>query len=188
MKTGGVTLSGSPGADDSIAGSAIATELSGSIGTAIRWSGVVLWDPHDSEVDEGSVRVGWQSGSNRILNLGYRQRTQGDIEQTDFSIYWPLTRRFRVLGRWNYDLEVGRTIEGMGGIEYNDCCWKVRLVARRFIDNPSAQSIDRVNADEGIELQIVFRGLAGFGNKLESVLQRSISGYQPETSTGLGTP
>ena len=93
-------------------------------------------------------------------------------------MYWPLTRRFSVLGRWNYDLESGRTIEGLGGIEYNDCCWKIRLLARRFIDSPSARAIDTIEADEGIDLQIVFKGLAGFGNATETVLERSIRGYR----------
>ena len=175
-----VTFSGAPIDGDLQPGSAIATELAGSVGGALSWRGVVLWDPHDNEVDEGSVNLGWRSGSDKLVNLGYRQRVQGDVEQTDFSAYWPINRHFRVLGRWNYDLRSGRTIEGLGGIEYNDCCWKIRLVARRFIDSRNVAVIDTVEADEGIELQIVFRGLAGFGNRLESILERSIAGYQPE--------
>ncbi|MEM6707492.1 MAG: LPS assembly protein LptD [Pseudomonadota bacterium] len=173
-----VALLGSASNDDRLRSSAVATEMAGTITTAFRWSGVVLWDPQDGEVDESSVTLGWQPAPNRILNVGYRQRRLGDIDQTDVSLYWPIGRRFAVLGRWNYDLETGRTIEGIGGLEYNDCCWKVRLVARRFIENPSASEVTSLNADEGIELQIVFRGLAGFGNRLESILERSIRGYQ----------
>ena len=82
-----------------------------------------------------------------------------------------------MLGRWNYDLVSGRTIEGMGGIEYNDCCWQIRLLARRFIDSPSARQIESIEADQGVFLQVVFKGLAGIGSKIESVLERGIRGY-----------
>ena len=74
----------------------------------------------------------------------------------------------------------GRTIEGLGGIEYNDCCWQIRLMARQFIDSPSAQEITSVEADKGIIFQIVFKGLAGFGREFESVLQSGIRGYRTE--------
>ena len=83
-----------------------------------------------------------------------------------------------MLGRWNYDLESGRTIEGFGGLEYGDCCLQVRLMARRFLDSPTARNFAEVKADDGVFLQIVFKGLAGFGTKVESVLERGIRGYR----------
>ena len=50
-------------------------------------------------------------------------------------------------------------------------------MARRFLDARS-NSFEDVRADEGIFLQIVFKGLAGFGTKVESVLERGIRGYR----------
>jgi len=82
------------------------------------------------------------------------------------------------MGRWNYDLISGRTIEGIGGLEYSDCCLKVRVMARRFLDSPTAGNFEEIEADDGIFLQIVFKGLAGFGTKVESVLERGIRGYR----------
>ena len=91
--------------------------------------------------------------------------------------------RFALVGRWNFDLISGRTIEGFGGIEYNDCCLQVRLMARRFLDSPTATNFDEVEGDDGVFRQIVFKGLAGFGTKVESVLQRGVRGYRsPEQS------
>jgi LPS-assembly protein len=71
----------------------------------------------------------------------------------------------------------GRTIEGFGGLEYSDCCLQVRLLARRFLDSRS-NDFSQVEADEGIFLQIVFKGLAGFGTKVESALERGVRGYR----------
>lgn len=56
-------------------------------------------------------------------------------------------------------------------------------MARRFLDSPTAQNFENVEADNGVFLQIVFKGLAGFGTQVESVLERGIRGYRtPEAS------
>ena len=57
-------------------------------------------------------------------------------------------------------------------------------IARRFLDSPSGRNLEEVDADEGIFLQIVFKGLAGFGDKVESVLESGIRGYRTETDDG----
>ena len=172
-----VTNSGVQTADERQSSSAIASELS--VNLARRWSvsGGVVWDAHDNEVDQGSFGLKYQTSNRQIFNLGYRQLVEDDIEQTDVSLYWPLTRRLAILGRWNFDLVSKRTIEGFGGLEYNDCCLQVRLVARRFLDTRQNDFAD-VEGDDGIFMQIVFKGLAGFGTKVESVLERGIRGYR----------
>ena len=106
------------------------------------------------------------------------------MEQTDASVYWPVAERFGVIGRWKYDLVSNRTIEGLAGIEYNDCCWQLRLVARHYLDAPTARDFEDIDADKGIFLQIVFKGMAGVGGTLESIMQRGIRGYQPESNHG----
>ena len=72
----------------------------------------------------------------------------------------------------------------MGGIEYNDCCWQLRLIARRYLDNPSTRSFEDIDVDEGVFLQVVFKGLAGFGNRIESVMERGIHGYRSPQRVG----
>ncbi len=157
--------------------SAIAGEVSARIRGGWYAYGNVVWDPHDNEVDQGGGGIGYRRDNRHIINLGFRNNRLSDLEQTDISIYWPISKSFAILGRWNYDLISGRTIEGFGGLEYNDCCLQVRLMARRFLDSRT-NSFAEVEADEGIFLQIVFKGLAGFGTKVESVLERGIRGYR----------
>ncbi|MEM7096791.1 MAG: LPS assembly protein LptD [Pseudomonadota bacterium] len=179
-----VTLSGGPGEDEMQNSSAIASEMSAAIARNWRIRGTLVWDPHDNEVDEGGAAVQYVGDNRHIFNVGFRNRRDQDIEQTDISVYWPISDRFSIMGRWNYDLVSGRTIEGFGGIEYSDCCLQVRLLARRFLDAPTVQQISTVEPDDGIFLQIVFKGLAGFGTKVESVLERGIRGYRsPEPNS-----
>jgi LPS-assembly protein len=179
-----VTLSGPPDDDDRRGVSAMAGELSWSVTRSWRVRGTLVWDTGDGQVDEAAGSVQYRSDNRHIFNVGYRKRKSIDVDQTDLSVYWPVGRRFGVLGRWNYDLVSDRTIEALAGIEYNDCCWQLRLVARHFLDSPTSRSFEDIDADKGIFLQIVFKGLAGVGGTLESVMQRGIKGYQSEANHG----
>lgn len=103
------------------------------------------------------------------------------ISQHDFSVIWPLVPQWSVISRWQYDYNRNRTLEAFGGFEYDSCCWKLRLINRYWIDydevslNPSRND----DADRGIFLQIVFKGLGGVvGNKVETFLDQGIQGYR----------
>jgi LPS-assembly protein len=176
-----VTLAGNPTADDRHSSSALAAELGWSLSRGWSLSGTMIWDSADNQVDEAAANLQYRTNNRHIFNVGYRNRRLSRVDQTDVSVYWPVSRRFGVIGRWNYDVKSNRTIEGLGGIEYNDCCLQVRLVVRHFIDSPSAAKIGSTDADTGIFLQIVFKGLAGVGGALESVLETSVRGYRTET-------
>ncbi|MFU8816965.1 MAG: LPS-assembly protein LptD, partial [Pseudomonadales bacterium] len=179
-----VTVAGAPRDDDTQSTSALAGELAGRLAGDWQLSSTIIWNPHDNEVDEGAAALQYRRDNRHIVNVGYRWRLQDDIEQSDMSLYWPVSKHYSVVGRWNYDFGSGRTVEAFGGIEYNDCCWQIRVMARRFLDSPTGRDLDTVEADDGVFLQIVFKGLAGFGTKVESVLERGIRGYRTETFDG----
>ena len=173
-----VTANGVQSDDDRHSSSAIAGQLRGALGRHLSLSAALVWDPHDNAVDERALLLSYRASNRRIVNAGVRKRTFGRVDQTDLSFVWPLGRHWNLLGRWNYDLEVERTIEAFAGLEYNNCCWQARVVARRFIENPSNLAVDRVRADKGVFLQFVFKGLAGFGGRLDNVLSRGIRGFR----------
>ncbi len=85
-----------------------------------------------------------------------------------------------MIGRFNYDFESKRTIEALAGLEYSDCCWQIRLVGRRFLTQPGNVQTPDVDSDEGIYLQIVFKGLAGLGGRIDSLMENGIPGYRTE--------
>ncbi len=59
----------------------------------------------------------------------------------------------------------------MAGIEYDSCCWGIRLVAREYLDN------DGKETNQAIMLQFVLKGLTQIGSNIESVLEDGILGY-----------
>lgn len=164
--------------------SAVASELEARFAKYWWVGGGVVWDPNDNQFDESSAFIQYRRDNAKILNVGYRQRVLENIQQTDLSMYWPVTRHYSLMGRWNYDLKSDRTIEAFAGIEYNDCCWQVRVMARRFLDSPSGFDFGNIKADKGIFIQFVFKGLAGIGGKTESVLTKGIRGYYTEDQPG----
>ena len=143
----------------------------------------LVWDPNDAEADELGFALQYRRDNRRIFNVGHRKRRAHDIDQSDVSLFWPLNRKWSALARWSYDFDIRRTNEVMAGVEYATCCWQARAVYRRFVDARSGFALNEsaVEEDEGVLLQFVFRGLAGFGGRLESALARGIKGYREES-------
>nr|WP_314492280.1 LPS-assembly protein LptD [uncultured Pseudomonas sp.] len=147
---------------------------------------------------------------NKIVNLGYRYRNDqivfdsstgtwkqggnygnpGDanfvkdyykIQQHDFSVIWPIVPQWSVIARWQHDYNRNRTLEAMGGFEYDNCCWKLRLINRYWLDfdDYSQAAPQNEKGDHGIFLQVVLKGLGSVaGKKVESFLDQGIQGYR----------
>lgn len=138
--------------------------------------GDIIWDPN---IGDGTEKITAQATYNpspgKILNMAYRVRRDGtDIEQSDISFRWPVTKNWSAVGRWNYAVPEGRSLETFAGIEYESCCIGVRAVARRFLTDIDGEF------ENGIFLQIELKGLAGIGKKTVNFLKQQIPGYQSE--------
>lgn len=147
---------------------------------------------------------------NKVINVGYRYRNDqvvynqltgkwqfgGDygtagqpnfvkdyykIQQHDFSMMWPIIPQWNLITRWQYDYARNRTLEAFGGFEYDNCCWKLRVINRYWVSNDEYTQIAPLNekGDHGLFLQIVLKGLGGLtGAKVESFLDKGIQGYR----------
>ncbi len=138
----------------------------------------VIYDPNESSFDLGLLGVRYFPDPRTIVNAEYRIRRdirglgQTGVEQTDVSLRLPVTRAMSVVGRWNYSLDGDETLEGVGGIEYESCCYAVRTVARRFLSTADGEF------ENEFFIQLELKGLAGFGRSTTSFLKRSIPGYE----------
>ncbi len=154
-------------------------------------------DTENNRSNRGSIALRYISDSDAIFNFSYsmvdklQQRTLRYREETDLSFRWPLgrTNAWSLVGRWNYGWDEGQTIESLFGVEYNDCCWKTRVVFRRNLKEPRIIAIsapgsatefvkDR-RADSGIYFEFQLKGLASLGGRLDNLLHNSIPGYNP---------
>lgn len=174
-----VTFAGRPGPDETRRTSPVASEVQARLGP-VSLTTTLVWDHQDGQLDETGLSVLVKRGSTRIVNVGYRRRTRYDVEQTDVSFYWPLTERWRAFGRWNHDWHFGQNIERFAGVAYAGCCLSVKLAWHQTIDIPRHRLTADADFDTGVLLQIAFRGLGGFGTRVDSRLERGIKGYPQE--------
>jgi LPS-assembly protein len=133
------------------------------------------YDTDQDDTERGNFSVRYKPDKKHIVNLAYRYDDEL-LEQTDISARWPLSRHFYAVGRWNYSLQKERSLEGFAGLEYDTCCWAMRLVGRRWFDKEDSDG-DAIY-DDAIYLQLELKGLTNFGNKVESLLQEGILGYE----------
>ena len=121
----------------------------------------------------GTLLLGYRDGQRKIANIEHRFRRDDDINQTNLSFAWPINRNWRFLGRWLYSHGKHRDLEVLAGLEYESCCWKARLVSRRYLLG------DEEDYNTSTSFQLVLKGLAAFG-KGSRILENSILGYDAD--------
>ena len=173
-----VTLGGPPGFEETRRTTPVAAELQTALGPVALVS-TLAWDHVLRELDETGVGLSFVRDG-RILNVGYRRRARYDVDQTDISFYWPVAARWRAFGRWNHDWRFGQNIERFAGVEYASCCLVAKLAWHQTVDIPRNRLTADADFDRGILLQLAFRGLGGFGTRVDSRLTRGIKGYRTE--------
>ena len=165
-----VTLPGRTEIDDSV--SELVFEGAANLGLDWNLRGILLWDPNQPRTEKAAFSLRYNPNLDTVVNLSYRlRRARTDVEQTDFSFRLPVMENLALVGRWNFSLPERRSLETVGGLEYESCCWGLRVVARRFLRNAEGQF------ETGIFMQVQFRGLGGVGQDSASLLNRGIPGY-----------
>ena len=124
----------------------------------------------DGGTTQSEARLQYRPNSNKVLNLAYRFRRQS-LEQGDISWSWPLLQSWNLVGRYNFSFRDNEVLEQFYGLEYESCCWGLRLVARRYISTRDG------TRDTSIGLQLVLKGMSSVGTKADRLLERGILGH-----------
>jgi len=152
-------------------------------GTLKRWQtrATFQWNTQTEESDKRSVQFNYSASDKAVFNIGYRFHRDpvdelNNLEQTDISFAWPFATNYALLSRWNYSLTEKDDIEALVGIEYESCCWAVRLLSQRYLTNDTIEPYDT-----NIMLQLVLKGFGSITNKAATnTLKHAILGYQPD--------
>jgi LPS-assembly protein len=137
---------------------------------------------HDSELDKDSLdavaqnyRLTFSPGDDRLVYASYRDH-ETERQQADFGVRWPLNDQWNLLARWREDLMESETLDALLGVEYKDCCWKVRLGVRDWVrDNDGTRT-----SDQAVMLQFVLRGLGSVGDDDTTLFIREITGFNED--------
>ena len=166
-------------------GSAYVSQFSLTLSERWRLHSAYQWSPNTRHNEVATLGLQRRLGTDGVFNFAYRYRDRF-LEQFDVSAVYPVSPRWRLLGRWNvalrdtYDPTTNpgwnrghpKTIEALAGVEYDSCCTAIRLVGRHYVrDNQG-------NTDNAVMLEIEFKGLGSSTPQTEAFLQRAILGYQ----------
>ena len=169
-------------------GSALAFALN--VRTSERWSihSNLLFDSYEEKLDAANFRVGFRPSKDAIINLGYTLReppasfaARPVTEQINTSAYMPINDNWSAFGAVRYSLEIGSSVEDMIGVEYDGCCWRVRLIYMSYLD--ALRDVDvfipepELTRDRAFQFQFVLKGLGGFGNRVDNLMQDMIRGF-----------
>ncbi len=126
-------------------------------------------DPNQSHTQRYNLAARYVPEPGKVLNLGYRFQ-RNTLRQVDMSAQWPLSHRWHAVARWNYSFQDARLLEAIGGLEYNESCWTLRLVAQRF-------TVGTQQANTGFFIQLELNDLVKVGSDPLGLLKRSVPGY-----------
>lgn len=167
-------------------------ELSGQISRDLSYSTGAQWDPEENGFSRTQTGLRYRNDANEILDVGYRyRRTPSEnsdlpqtrqISQSDVSFRWPLFNNWYGLGRWQYSFNFGKTTESFIGLEKENCCWRLRLLGRRYINGAnnanSFTNLDDAKPETAFFVQLELKGLTNFGDNVDQFLNRNLKGYR----------
>ena len=94
--------------------------------------------------------------------------------EIDVSAAWPLSERWSAVGRYDYSILDSASLESFVGVEYQNCCWGLRLVYRRYLATRTGEY------DTAIAVQLILKGLTNVGDPADRMLERGILGYETD--------
>jgi LPS-assembly protein len=152
--------------------------LGGRLTRAWSLDSLLQYNPNQSQTQAYDVTARYKPEAGKLLNLGYRFTSESlatstgvsPLRQASISTQWPLFGRWLGVGHLNYSLLDKRIVEGLAGLEYNQSCWTVRLVAQSFSTATNVRSTN-------IFLQLELNDLVRVGSDPLEALRLSVPGY-----------
>ena len=131
------------------------------------------WSDGQAGVARSQAKLQYRPSGRKLFNLGYRFR-QDLLEQGNISWSWPLSESWNFLGHYNYSLRDNKSLEQFYGLEYESCCWGIRMVYRQYVSTRDGQE------DNSFGIQFILKGMTSIGTNANKLLERGILGYSSE--------
>jgi len=134
-------------------------------------------DAQTRQTERLNTGLRYQPEPGKTLSLGYRYTAASltvdgnELRQTDISLQWPIGGGWYAVGRYNRDIKTGKSLERLGGLEYNAGCWILRVAGQRF-------PIPSGGTATAYFLQLEFDGFSKVGMSPLETFKRNIPGYQ----------
>ncbi|SNY60195.1 LPS-assembly protein [Arsukibacterium tuosuense] len=150
------------------------------------FSAAAQYDIDGEQIIKSNASLDYRGSDNTLLQLNHRySRAVSGLEIQQLGVLGtvPLAKNWQLVASYYRDVTNHRMIDANFGVQYESCCWAVRLVARRYIVANLDTNIDNAlqfgELDSGLSLQFVLKGFgdkAGFG--VSDMLSNGIFGYR----------
>ena len=139
-----------------------------------------VYNPHKGHGMRNNIRYRYDASSgsrNKIFNTDYRF-IRGSEEVIDLSGVYSFNKEFSLIGKYNYSFSNNRSntedlIDTMIGIEFDSCCYSLKVVARDYWTG--------VKKDNVLYFEFLPKGLTTTNNKTSDLLRKGIPGYMDRT-------
>ena len=132
-----------------------------------------VYDQELSELSDKEFSISY-SDNGLAANLGY-YFSEDVLEQGLVSLAYPVNERWTLIAKYHRSLQFDRPVEKLLGINYESCCWGLKILARQTGD----EDVDFTEPDNSIYFEITFKGLSQVGRDIDQQLSDAIPGYKP---------
>ncbi|QOL26644.1 LPS assembly protein LptD [Thalassotalea sp. LPB0316] len=167
--------------------SALAADVFFQLNQQWQFSGDIQYDTHDDQTNKSQFSIDYLPNRKHTIQLNHRYirnvSTQ-TLEQLSLLGTTQVGQNWQVVGRVTQDMRENRSLESYLGVQYESCCWAVRLAYHRHInttiDDNDIDNQNRKTFDSGFVLQLVITGLSGKKSSAaaQDMLNSSIFGYK----------
>jgi LPS-assembly protein len=183
------------GEDDKTSKSALAGQVVAQLGDSLRFTQDLVFDHEQDEISAASTSLHYLDDQYRIVNLGYRYARNPvnvsplnpipvrgkTLDQIDLSAIWPLSEQWSLIARTNYDFTYKANLDAFAGVEYNDCCYRVRVLARKWADfdfSPNfLENLSDDDYDQGVFFEVQLKGFGTLAKRINNLLEKAVVGY-----------
>ncbi|PHQ78311.1 MAG: hypothetical protein COB66_09155 [Coxiella sp. (in: Bacteria)] len=167
-----------------------------------RWSAnaQAAWDFSREQFNNTTTGLTYTAGNNKLFNFGYTYVSAPGasilgISNSTSQVYagavWPLFYHIAGFGYVRYNFS-GNFAQGyMAGLQYDSCCWALRLLYdREFTGRAPYSTVNNIKNEynDVYSVQIELKGLASVGNNTPTaLLQNHLPGYKDPFSSMSGT-
>ncbi|MCS2160804.1 LPS assembly protein LptD [Scandinavium sp. H11S7] len=157
--------------------------------------GGIQYDTRLDNVATGNGTVEYRRDENRLVQLNYRyaspeyiqatlpsystaQQYKDGISQVGMTASWPVVDRWSVVGAYYYDTNANKPADQMIAVQYNSCCYALRLGYERKLNGWDPSNVQGVY-DNVVGFNIELRGLSSnYGLGTQQMLRSTIMPYQ----------